>query len=51
MKLQTKPICQTEGCKNEAIGVLNAKWRCGKCIIAFENKMRELKEKFFIAEK
>jgi len=48
--IEKRPKCQTENCNNIAIGVLGGKFRCGECIIRYEKKLKEEKEKMFIRE-
>ena len=50
MLITNKPKCGTENCDNDAIGLFNGKWRCGDCIIKFNKKMQEAKEKIFMTE-
>lgn len=50
MQIINKPKCETENCKNEALGVVLGKWRCGECIRNFDKKLKEAGEKYFITE-
>jgi hypothetical protein len=50
MEILNHKKCQTENCDNEAIGLINGKFRCGNCMINFNKKMQEAKEKFFLTE-
>jgi len=48
MEIENKlPMCQTEGCGNIAIGVLNGKFRCGECIVRYDQKLKKMREKYF----
>ncbi len=45
MNITTKPICQI--CEIEqALGVFRQKWICGKCLLKFETKIRQERNKF-----
>ena len=50
MEILNKPKCGTENCENPAICLFNGKWRCGECVIKFNKKMQEAKEKYFLTE-
>jgi ArsR family metal-binding transcriptional regulator len=50
MQILNKSKCQTEGCIHEAIGLVNGRFRCGECILRFEKRLKEEREKFFITE-
>lgn len=44
MILNKKPICQI--CEIEqALGLFRNKWVCGKCLLKFENKIRQERNK------
>jgi len=42
--------CETEGCKNKAMGIVGGKWRCGECIARYAKKLKEQNEKLFLKE-
>jgi hypothetical protein len=50
MKQLNEINCETENCKNKAMGMLNGKWRCGECIIKYEKMLREKREEMFLTE-
>lgn len=45
VELRNKPLCNV--CEVEqAIGVFRNKWICGKCLLKFENKIRQERNRF-----
>jgi len=46
-----RPNCYNfEKCGNQALTILNKRWCCGLCLLAYEEKIRKLKEKLMIEE-
>ncbi|MCH7534270.1 MAG: hypothetical protein IH948_00710 [Bacteroidetes bacterium] len=48
--LEKRPDCETPNCENQALGRLGNKWRCGICIMKFEQALIKAREKFYIEE-
>ncbi len=45
MKILNKSLCQI--CeKEQSLGVFRNKWICGRCLLKFENKINQERDKF-----